>query len=348
MAAFELKGPMKRYRSRAFKLNEFLNGTQRTSTAIVKLERVLTEQGRTLDEVTPELYATDPVIRDAVNDTVRATNEALGAFSELTPFEKKYMRSIYPFWSWIKFANTAAAQMVVDNPDRVLLMVHLGSLATDPDDNEMFDWLRGKVPVAGQFYDLSFVNPFQDAIIFAANPVAEFGESLTGVSPVITNTFRAFGIPYYYMTGRTSNIPFASLQRPGYLEGRPGSTTRGFGDLVGELGYLGLRSFGGPLRNLPDVATALPFVDVGDRIPFTDVALGPVQRYPQGSPRTTGAFAQPRLSPIAGGVSAALRTFGIPAPLADVSKVQEQGRLQRQRDTAARLRRIRERQASLR
>jgi hypothetical protein len=340
VADFEMRGPMKRFRTRAFKVNEFNNGMFRSSTAMVKLQRLLEQQGRTIYEVTPELYATDPVIRDAVNETVRTTNEALGAFSELTPFEKNVMRQIYPFWSWLKFSNKAAAQLAIDNPDRVLFALALGSLATDPDDNQFFDWLRGKTPVGGFLVDLSFLNPYQDALIFGANPLTEFGETLSGVSPVITTPIRALDTVIYYGSGR-SFLPFGSMQRPGYLEGRPGATTRTFGDLLGELGYMGLQTFAPPLRNVLQLGPS------GTRIPGTDVALGPVQRYPQGSPRTTGAYAEPRLGPVAGRLSAVGRTFGLPMPLAQVSRVNEQAAEQAQRDRAARLRRIQERQASL-
>ena len=75
-------------REKSFRFNEYQNFVARAATGIVKLERVLSEQGRTIDDVNSYNYISDPVIRDAVNEAVRATNDALGAFTELNPFEK--------------------------------------------------------------------------------------------------------------------------------------------------------------------------------------------------------------------------------------------------------------------
>lgn len=326
------------YRLRAFRFNEAINSIGRAAVFIENLDRILKEQGRSLDEINGPNTIGDTAIHESIRQAVDATNETLGAFSDLSPWEKQVFRNIFPFWSWIRFINKAAFDLAVDSPERVLLAAHLGSMATEGDDNGLADWLRGKTPVLGTFVDLNFLNPYSDAVLFNRNPFTDILETGTSVSPAITYPLTVANELYYGGTGR--NLPLMpQLSRPGYLEGRPGATTRGIGDVLGGIAYKGLTTFGGPLRNILDV---LP----EGQIPFTDIATGPVTRFGQGSLRTTGAFAEPRLGPVAGRISPLLRTFGIPAPLVNENLARRQAQQQAQRDRAARLRRIKERQAA--
>lgn len=344
---FGLRGPFQGFREKMFRLNELHNTVARLSVAMKKLGDVLDEQGRSIDEVNPAAYLSDPAIRDAINQAVKETNNALGAFSQLSPWEKNVVRQAWPFWSWLKFINKAAAQMVLDDPDRVLFMANLGALALEDEDSGFFDFLQGTVPIQGMLFDLSFLNPYQDAVLFKPNVIKALQDQIGSLSPVIVTPAKAAQIVAYYATG-DQQIPLGNMTRPGYLEGRPGATSRTFGDMLGELGYLGLTSFGGPARN---VLRAIPFEEIPiiapeGRLLGTDVAIGNRQVYPQGSARTTGAYAEPRLGPVAAPVRALLSTFGVPAPIAEISRIAPQASLQRQREAAARSRRERERERS--
>lgn len=340
---FGLTGPFKGFRNKMFRLNELQNTISRLSVAIINLTDILEAQGRSIDEINPSTYLSDPALRDAVNEAVSKTNDTLGAFSQLSPFEKNYVRQLYPFWSWLKFSNQAAAQLAIDNPDRVLFMAHLGSMVADDEDQGLLGFLRGTVPIQGYLFDLSFLNPYQDAILFSPNPIKEALDTAGRLSPVITAPFKAVGTLGYYATG-SEPLPFSQMQRPSYLEGRFGENTRSLGTLIGELGYLGLKEFGGPARNVLRAipTTEIPFIAPQGRLLGTDVAIGNVSVYPQGSKRTTGALAQPRLGPVAGPLSAILGSLAIPAPLAKASEAQEQSRVQRQRAAALRQRREKE------
>lgn len=328
------------YRQRAFKFNQAINAIGRAAVFMENLQRLLEERGRTIDEINGTNSLGDTSIVQAVEQAVDATNETLGAFSDLSPWERQVFRNIFPFWSWIRFINKAAYELAADHPDRVLLAAHLGSMATDGEDNGLADWLAGKTPVLGTFVDLNFLNPYSDAILLTRNPFKDILETGTSVSPAIVYPLTVANELYYGGTGR--NLPLMpQLSRPSYLEGRPGATTRGYGDVLGGIAYKGLTTFGGPVRNILDV---LP---TGE-IPFTDIATGPVSRFGQGSLRTTGAFREPRLGPVAGRIGPALRSFGIPAPLIQQGLAERQAREQAQRDRAARLRRIEERKAAKR
>lgn len=327
-----------KFRDTMFNLNETQNFLARGGVYLNRLDKTLQGMGRTIDEISLESVSADPALFQAVSDAVSFTNETLGAFSELSPWEANVLRQAFPFWSWIKFINKAAMKLAIDNPDRILFHAHLGSMVADPNQKDFYDWLRGKTPIAGNLYDLSFVNPYEDSLLFSGNPLSATAEQFTSLSPAISFPLNALNEIVYATSGRNL-IPFSPVSRPGYLEGRPGSTTRGIGDVAGGIGYLGLKAFGGPFRNILGV---LP----EGTIPGTDVATGPVNRYPQGSARTTGAYSDPRLSPTAGRISSVLSTFGIPAPIFGYDEAVRQGKLQGIRDQQALLRRIQERAAA--
>jgi hypothetical protein len=323
-------------REKGFRANEAINGIGRAAVALEKLDRILQEKGRSLDEITGPNSLTDPVISQAISEAVDATNQTLGAFSELTPWEKRTMRNVYPFWPWLKFINKAALELAVDNPDRVLFYAHLGSMAAEDDNMGLSDWLSGKTPMLGSLWDLSFMNPYADALIYAKNPFEEATETFTGISPALSTPLKIAGELSYGFTGRRFPL-FDVVSRPTYLEGRREAGDRSPGDTLGGAAYLGIRGLVPIARNVFDI---LP----EGTIPGTDIATGPVQRFGQGSRRTTGAYAAPRLTPTTARVSALLRTFGIPAPLISIELAQQQAKDQRQRDVEARLRRIEERQ----
>jgi hypothetical protein len=310
-------------REKSFIFNETQNGIVRAAVALGKLEEELQTRGRTLSEIDPVTIHNDPVLYESVQSAVAQANDALGAFSQLTPYEKNYIRTIYPFWSWLKFINKAAADLLVSQPDRVLFYAHLGSLALGDDGNDLYDWLKNQTAVRIPGYgvalmDLSFMNPYTDAIIFGRNIAEEAAGAATSVSPLITAATRTAGEIAYGLTGR--EFPLLNVgARPGYLEGRPGSTTRSLGDVLGGIGYQNFRTFAGPLRFLTEVAPTV-------RVPGTDVLLGPGPRYQQGSPRTTGLYSKPLLSPTQQRIGAILRGFGVPMPSARLTSATTQGK----------------------
>jgi len=142
----------------------------------------------------------------------------------------------------------------------------------------------------------------------------------------------------YGVSGRRFPL-LETVSRPGYLEGRPGTTTRGLGDVLGGIAYQNFRTFAGPYRFLTDVAPTV-------RVPGTDVLLGPGPRYGQGSPRTTGVYSRPLLSPTQERIGAVLQGLGVPVPSAQLSEAQAQGRQIRRTGIQSLRRRERERRLS--
>jgi len=329
-----------KFRQRAFNVNATQNLLARAAVAITKLEAELTARGRTLDEIDPITLLNDQELHNAVIKAVQETNDTLGAFSEMSPWERNTLRQVFPFWSWIKFINKAAAQLVLDQPDRVLFYGHLGSMYTSGDGKDLMDWLKDKTPTPFGLMDFRFLNPYSDALIFNQNPFEALSQTFTRPSPVIMTGIDAANAVGFYASGKNL-LPFGNTTRPGYLEGRPGATARTPGDLLGELGYMGLNRFGGPFRNiLTTLPNKIPLLAPNGRIIGTDVAIGTRNRYPQGSARTQGVYAQPRLNPTVARVGAVLGAFGIPAPVFDTNKAYAQGETQAAKDEKARLSRI--------
>ena len=331
-----------KFREASFNLNETQNAMARSAVAEAKLLSLLDEQQLNINEIDPLTLHNNAALYEAVVEAVRSANDALGDFSKMSFGEKQYIRTIYPFWSWIRFINTAAGQLILTQPDRVLFYAHLGSMAVGDDAEEFTGWLRDQVPVPtpwGTFMmDLSFLNPYSDALLLSRDPFTSSVETATGISPVLSLPLSALAEGYYSATG--SPPPLLRVgSRPGYLEGRPGETTRTLGDTLGGLGYQTFRAFAGPFRLATELAPTV-------RVPLTDVLLGPGPRYPQGSPRTTGIYARPRLSPTQQRISAVLRTFGIPAPTADIEQARLQSADQRRAGARALRRRENERRLS--
>jgi hypothetical protein len=206
----------------------------------------------------------------------------------------------------------------------------------DPDSEGLYSWLQGKTPVGGLLFDLSFTNPYTDAIAFARNPFEAGLEQTTSFSPVITFTLSSIGEAAYFATGR-KYPPFIAGSRPSYFEGSPTASAASFGDFLGGVAYQGLKSFGGPARNLLEVGP------VGAKIPGTDVAIGPGKRFGQGSLRTTGRYSELGLTDNTARLSSILRTFGLPGPIISMEQAKRQAEEQRIADEKARLRNLQER-----
>lgn len=324
------------FRKKAFNFNEYMNTQQKLAVAMVKLQEALDKQGRTMADIDPVTLHNDPQLQAAVTEAVQFANETLGSFSEMTPWERNVVRQIFPFWSWIKFINTAAAKLLLDSPDRVLFYSHLGSMTMDPDSEGLYNWLQGKTPIGGLLFDLSFTNPYTDAIVFQKNPFQAGFEQATSFSPAITFTLSALGEAAYYTTG-TKFPTFITGTRPSYLEGSRTASSATFGDFVGGVAYQGLKSFGGPARNLLEVGPA------DTKIPFTDVAVGPGKRFTQGSLRSTGRYSELGLTDNTARLSSILRTFGLPGPIISMEEAKRQAEEQRIADEKARLRNLQDR-----
>lgn len=152
----------------------------------------------------------------------RAVKEALtvmGNYDRLTPFERRIVRRIFPFWSWTKHITGLSAKLATEDPARITWNLHLPTLFTP--ENAEFDgpeWMQGMAKVGeDRFFNLSWLFPFGTvAEVDPSNPL-EF--ALGQINPVLqTGTTLATGIDTSFGRFeplRSPDIPF------GQSEGSP-------------------------------------------------------------------------------------------------------------------------------
>ena len=86
------------FRAKAFNFNEYQNTQARLAVAMIKLQELADGRGFDLKDIDPITLHNTPDLHKAVVEAVQFANETLGAFSELSPFERQYVRTVYPFW----------------------------------------------------------------------------------------------------------------------------------------------------------------------------------------------------------------------------------------------------------
>lgn len=295
------RNPIKKLQRPGYRINTAINRTQRHAFYLAKLERDLARQGISLEDAgrMVEAGTESAAVRASIDKAVDQANDVLGAFDEMTPFERRYMRNLFPFYPWMRHITKLSARLAIDNPIRVLWIMRIGSIAADP-DSELPDYLRGAVQTPFGLVDTNFLNPFADAT--GQSPLTPEG-ALRSLSP-------ALKIGAAALTG-------ADLNRGGLQLGRPWDSSRtdafgrqSFNPLIlpgrwDELAYVISQQIP-QTRMLTNLA---PQVSVGD------VDLGPVARYGQGSMLKRGDTEEPldtdpRLQELA-------RLVSIPLPHSD-------------------------------
>lgn len=145
----------------------------------------------------------DPRLARVVEDQV---NAALGDFSNLTPFEQNYVRSVFPFYAWYRAISGVTLKLPLEAPIRFGLMLKLGQVGgpigfeqIGLDPSEYPDWARSLVPrgpvgATGRFPALSTrgTNPYTTTVDLARAAGAlvtgrpgEIGKALPGVNPLL-------------------------------------------------------------------------------------------------------------------------------------------------------------------
>jgi hypothetical protein len=277
-----------------YAVNSNLDGFWRTAVYLQKLEdttfKHLTfdpETGYRTRRDTPgsvmDLTAeqVDMISATALNETLRW----MGDFSKMRPWERRIMRHIIPFWSWIRHSNLAFAKLHIYHPRRVVWMAHMAQLFQDPSLTERErQILLGAIQIDDDtiFRVGSLISPVDDASEGLFSPVG-FGPTMTkGISPAINLVLAA-------STGINTSRG-AQATRPG------GGGQTYFDPLIGEP-----RNLAGYLVNkaLPQQFRAI-----------RDVIQGPGARYDTGQKKETGV----NQGTSYGRLGALARGAGIPVP----------------------------------
>lgn len=149
---------------------------------------------------------------------LRQSLHAMGDFSNLSPFERRVVRRIIPFYAWQKHLANLALRLPVEHPLRTAFILSMGTQFNDGDAWESLlpSYLHGSIPVGGG-------NVLQPANLFPfSNPLESFTDpkaALKNLSPQIK-----FGLEN--ATGYSTLTGKMFTHAPGKAEGAPSILTQ--------------------------------------------------------------------------------------------------------------------------
>ncbi|MEY2590536.1 MAG: hypothetical protein QOJ67_2520 [Acidimicrobiaceae bacterium] len=260
--AREPRTPLGRLIQSSYALNGFVDNYARSLVYLAKIEKGYTSEA-----------------------AVKASLDALGDFTNLSPLERDVVRRVIPFYAWSKHIARASAHLALEHPWRVATLLHLSDMFSDPNDKNLPDWLRGGINLGGLGYiTTGALNPYSGNAFSPLTAPSDWpGELGRGINPLIKlGTEAATGL---------------NLDKGRTATGSPGS---------GHHDDLGNRIFGpeSPGDVLYQAARILPQTRF-----LTDLAQDPVVRYDTGEP----IFRNGVTIPLTGGrLHTALGDLGLP------------------------------------
>lgn len=178
--------------------------TKRTKNPIGRAVGGAVRKGYDLNTWTDDFYRSVAYLKkidDGLSEA-QAVKEGLaimGNYDRLTPFERRVVRRVFPFWSWTKHITGLTAKLAAEDPARVTWNLHLPTVFNDSMTPEGPDFLESMAEVGdGEFINLSWLFPFATgAEINPANPLEFVGSSLNPVlgtaTALLTGIDPAFG-----------------------------------------------------------------------------------------------------------------------------------------------------------
>lgn len=158
----------KGFQGKAFALNETINRLERSAFYLAKLEEFGGKE-----------------TAGAAERAIRESNRVMGDFSNMAPWEKRYLTQVFPFWSWMRHITRLTGAVAIDNPARMVHMLRLSALYAD-DQVDLPDWAKGGLPIGNNLViPLRGLEPFGDVTSGPAIPVSGSGGLGTA------NAFRA-------------------------------------------------------------------------------------------------------------------------------------------------------------
>jgi hypothetical protein len=258
-------------RGKSFGINEAINKTNRHGYVLTKLDKTLRDRGLSVESLGGDAAAwSDPVVQRAIDEAVADANRVMGTFDDLSPFEQRVLRNVFPFYVWQRHITKLAWHMAVDAPSRLVWTLRLGRYGAEHSP-ELPEFLKGSVQVGGALVPMNFLNPFNDVVggnLFQ-NPLKSTAPAIKiGVGALTGADLNRGTLPFTrpYGTGDVNPDTGAPVNTPLF---NPFT-----GDFrPGEFGYQILKQL--PLgRTIMDVAPTGELAGVG---------LGPHPRYGQGT-----------------------------------------------------------------
>jgi hypothetical protein len=216
---------------------------------------------------------------------LRSALQAMGDFSRMTPFEKRVVRRIIPFYAWQRHLTQLAFRLPIEHPLRTAWTLHLADVYGEaPEDlQDLPEYLRGAVPFGDQLLGTGALNPFQTV----GGPILEPEALPRSLSPII-------------------KAGLANL---------PGSPGRGIDTFTGEPftrppGSGRHNQFGQPLPTAPSLLHQLGEISPQKRLLDAVRGRDQIARYSTGDPVLRGG--RPIETPEKDALNALLRAVGFP------------------------------------
>jgi hypothetical protein len=252
-------------RRASYRLNEWINRMNRQGFTLAKLQRLLNERGLSLDDPTTGTRNWDDAdVQQAIHDAVEEANRVMGTFDDMTPFERNYIRNIFPFYTWNRHITKLAWQTAIDHPSRMMWTMWLGAHGAETNEGyDLLPWQAGSIVAGDTLIPTNFVNPMNDV---GGGSMFTPAGALRSMSPVIKVAAAA--------VGKDANRGLADITRP--FDG-------GGLDALGRAG--GFR-FAGPtelayqiVRQVPQGRALLNVLPTGE---IGNVGVGPHPRFGSG------------------------------------------------------------------
>lgn len=160
-------------------VNEFFDNVARSAVYLAKIDKYLTKAVRTgIDVSTTEGFT------NVANAALRDTLKAMGDFTNMAPWQRKYLRQVFPFWSWIRHSTVAAMRLPIESPLRAAMLAQLSVLANDKNlTGEELSFFSGKWNLGnGSVLSLGSVSPIDSPL---TNPLFDPPSLLRSLAPAL-------------------------------------------------------------------------------------------------------------------------------------------------------------------
>jgi hypothetical protein len=227
-------GPVGRAAAWSYKLNSTVDNMTRSAVYLAKL----------MDGV-------------PTDKALQSTLRALGDFTNLSSVERRVIREVLPFYSWMRHSISATLRLPITSPARAAMLLNLSQLYSDPEmTSELMELIGSKVPTGGpgKFWDFGSISPLSEVGSggLPLDPINLAGS----VSPVIKiGTFATTGFDISRMDqakrppGTASKGVFGNEEATSPLR-------RAFSNplnALGELGYYATQQSAAPIRAARDL-----------------------------------------------------------------------------------------------
>ena len=117
---------------------------------------------------------------------MRNSLRALGDYTSMTPFERRVVREVLPFYAWTRHQTLASMRMPLYSPTRAAWVYNMGNLFADDELNEeLFQMVGARLPLGGdRFVNIGNINPYGNPFRLPLDPTGQ--EFTSGITPVLT------------------------------------------------------------------------------------------------------------------------------------------------------------------